>query len=113
MRIKKVREIRGYSQNYMATKLKISQEQYSYLENRQKKITEDCLNLIASVLGISVEQLRSFDPEEWLADDRAPISGGYISKLVIKSHENEIEAYKELIKNLRNEIEQLKKRIGG
>ncbi|HAO45977.1 MAG TPA: helix-turn-helix transcriptional regulator [Ferruginibacter sp.] len=112
LRIKKLREIRGYSQNYMSVKLKMSQEQYSYLENRQKNIAEEQIQVIATVLGISVDRLKSFDPERLLTEDDNPITGGYISRIVIRSHENEIEAYKELIKTLKTEIELLRRKNG-
>lgn len=36
-KIQKVREIKGFSQEYMARKLNISQEQYSYIEINKKQ----------------------------------------------------------------------------
>lgn len=51
-KIKKIRELRGFSQEYMAVKLKVSQEQYSYIETKQKNIPLPQKEEIAKLLGV-------------------------------------------------------------
>jgi putative transcriptional regulator len=61
--MKKVKEARGYTQEYMAKKLGIEQTVYSKIENdRKSKIREDRLEEIAKVLGVSVEDIKSPTP---------------------------------------------------
>lgn len=112
-RIQKIREIRGYSQDYMAKKLDISQEQYSYLENKQKTIPEKTVELIASVLGVTVEFLNVFDPDNIIHNTFNDSSNGYfnIEKLIIQGHERERHALNELITNLKSENSRLKKEL--
>lgn len=61
-KIKALKELRGYSQEFMAVKLKISQEQYSYLENKQKSVPDEKVQHMAFLLEVSVDFLKNFDP---------------------------------------------------
>lgn len=56
-RIRSIRENRGFSQQYMATKLNISANAYSKIELRQSKIYLDRLFQIATILNINIETL--------------------------------------------------------
>ena len=56
-RIRSIRENRGFSQQYMATKLNISANAYSKIELRQSKIYLDRLFQIATILDINIETL--------------------------------------------------------
>lgn len=58
-RIKKAREIKGYSQEYLAEELKISQSAYSDLENNKTKISLQHLERIARVLETDIIELLS------------------------------------------------------
>lgn len=61
-RIEKIRRLRGFSQEYMATKLKISQNAYSKIERGETKVTMEKLTEICNVLEIKLEKLQIFDP---------------------------------------------------
>lgn len=52
--IKKFRELRNYTQEYMAEMLGISQNAYSKIENGRTRLTTDRLKKIAGILEISV-----------------------------------------------------------
>ena len=67
-KIKKLREIRGYSQSYMASKLHVSQEQYSYLENRQRNISEKNIKTVLVLLNVSKEYFGNFDTDQLIQD---------------------------------------------
>jgi len=60
--IRKVREFRNYTQDYLAAKLDISQNAYSKIELGYSKITLDRLFQIAQILEVEVTQLLYFEP---------------------------------------------------
>ncbi len=60
-KIKKVRELRNYKQEYMAEKLGISQVSYSRVENGLTKLDLNRLSDIAHVLDVDPIFLLSFD----------------------------------------------------
>lgn len=55
--IKKYREMRNYSQRYVATKMKISQNAYSKIENNITQLTVHHLKLLSKILEIPVTDL--------------------------------------------------------
>ena len=59
--IRKVREFRNYTQDYLAAKLEISQNAYSKIELGYSKITLDRLFHIALILEVQVMELLYFD----------------------------------------------------
>jgi transcriptional regulator with XRE-family HTH domain len=63
--IRKVREFRNYTQDYLAAKLEISQNAYSKIELGYSKITLDRLFHIAIILDVEVMVLLQFDPEKY------------------------------------------------
>jgi transcriptional regulator with XRE-family HTH domain len=52
--IKKLRELRGYTQCYMAEELKITQGAYSLIENGKSKLDVQKLEQIAAILKIDI-----------------------------------------------------------
>ncbi|SFH29426.1 helix-turn-helix domain-containing protein [Pedobacter insulae] len=63
--IRKVREYRNYTQDYLAAKLEISQNAYSKIELGYSKITLDRLFHIALILEVEVMALIHFEPEKF------------------------------------------------
>ncbi|MFD0940014.1 helix-turn-helix domain-containing protein [Pedobacter boryungensis] len=63
--IRKVREFRNYTQDYLAAKLEISQNAYSKIELGYTKITLDRLFHIALILEVEVTQLLYFDQDKF------------------------------------------------
>ncbi|MES2650862.1 MAG: helix-turn-helix transcriptional regulator [Bacteroidota bacterium] len=63
--IRKVREYRNYTQDYLAAKLEISQNAYSKIELGYSKITLDRLFHIAIILEVVVMELLEFDEEKF------------------------------------------------
>ncbi|MGS2727471.1 helix-turn-helix domain-containing protein [Psychroserpens sp. BH13MA-6] len=67
--IKKIRELKGYSQEFLADQLNISQSAYSDLENDKSKVHLERLYKIALVLDVEItefiisETSRSVDKE--------------------------------------------------
>jgi len=57
LKIKMVRDLRGYSQDYVATKLGISQNTYSGYETNQTNISVKTLEKIAEILEVPASDL--------------------------------------------------------
>lgn len=62
--IRKTREFRNYTQDYLAAKLGISQNAYSKIELGYSRLTLERLFQISTVLEVEVMQLISFDDIE-------------------------------------------------
>lgn len=60
-KIRKIRNLRGFSQEQLAKKLNITAQAYSALEQNRTKLDIDRLNQIADALGVSVDDIESFD----------------------------------------------------
>ena len=63
--IRKVREYRNYTQDYLAAKLDISQNAYSKIELGYSKITLDRLFHIALILEVQVTELLYFEKDNF------------------------------------------------
>jgi len=61
-KIKTIRELRGFSQEYMAVKLDIAQNTYSKIERSQTKLSALALQKIAELLGVSPIDILSHHP---------------------------------------------------
>lgn len=84
--IRILRQLRNFSQEYMASQLGMSQTNFARIEKGQVSVTANILDQIAEVLGYSTEVLICFDPDK--------ISGfptGQACKPVDVKSENELE----------------------
>lgn len=61
--IRKIREMKNISQDYIARSLGISQAAYSALESDKTKIDEAKLLKIASILDVSTEAIKNFNEQ--------------------------------------------------
>lgn len=59
--IRKIRDIRGLSQEFVAEKLELSQSAYSKIEQGKTFLTEEVKEKIATVLGVSKKLLESYN----------------------------------------------------
>lgn len=60
-KIRKIRSLRGFSQDYMAEQLDMSQNNYSKIELGDIKITTDTLESIARIFDLKPEDVLTFD----------------------------------------------------
>ena len=65
-KIKNIRELKNFTQEYMAEKLDISQAAYSKMEKGDTKISQDKLNKIAEILEINPDDITDFDNKKVL-----------------------------------------------
>lgn len=71
--IRKIREHRNYTQDYLAAKLAISQNAYSKIELGYSKLTLDRLFQIAIILEVKVMDLINADHRNTIKIDLPPI----------------------------------------
>ena len=57
LRIRKLREAKGFSQDYMAKQLGITQSAYCKLESNNRKINFENINKITSALGVDIVEI--------------------------------------------------------
>lgn len=108
LRIKRVREYRNYTQQYMADILQLSQNAYCKIENGATKLTIDRLEIIAKILDVPVDSiLTSEKPVFNLENNQIDKFYGYIENL----HEENKELLLEQIRFLRDQNEKLIKTI--
>ena len=63
-KIRKIRDLRGYSQEYVAANLGMTQNSYSKIESDATNITVKRLDEIAKVLGVEVSTILGFDEKQ-------------------------------------------------
>lgn len=64
--IKKLRELKSLTQDYMAQELNVSQSQYQRMEAGQGKWTEEKINKAAEILDVPLEVLYEFDEKRYV-----------------------------------------------
>ncbi|SFE50120.1 helix-turn-helix domain-containing protein [Thermoflexibacter ruber] len=61
MKIKKLRELRNFTQEYMAKKLNMSTNGYGKIEREETDISYSRMQQIAEVLEVSISEIINFD----------------------------------------------------
>lgn len=115
-KIKTIRELRGFSQEHMASELGIAQNTYSKLETGQTKLSADTLKKVAEILGVLPVDIISNQPaiinfesnhgaqghvEHFYAYQRE-----FVEKMVV-SKDNEIQHLKDIITGLLRDKEMM------
>ncbi len=109
-RIKNLRELRNYTQDYMADKLNISQNTYSRLETGQVKLTIERVKEIAEILEVPFWELVNEQPVFNIWNNEVGVGQAQARKLYqtpVEMYENTISFLKEEIVQLREEKRQL------
>ena len=111
--IRRVREVRRYSQEYMANQLGMSQNNYSRIEKDEVKIDVERLRKIAEILQVDCQSIINFD-EQRINDSILAVhtnDSEVTMTHVIESFSREREQLKEQIRHLHEEIEFNRKTI--
>lgn len=61
LNIKKIRELKNFTQEYMAEQLKMSQRGYSKIENGEVDVSFTRIKEIAKILGLKATEIVGFD----------------------------------------------------
>ncbi|HLW09451.1 MAG TPA: helix-turn-helix transcriptional regulator [Fermentimonas sp.] len=100
-KIRKIRELKGFTQDYMALKLEMSQRAYSKLERDEIKLDWRRIEKISEILEIKPIDLVSFD-DNWIFHN-SPQSGKI--KTINNHFPEELKkSYEDRIKHLEEEI---------
>lgn len=106
LKIKKYRELKNYTQEYMAEKLDISQNTYSKIENGGIKLTVDRLKQISDILETPVEEIINGENQVYnFHNSNIEKFYGYIESL----HEDNKELTMTTIKILNDQLTYLQK----
>lgn len=108
LKIRQLRELRGFSQDYMASRLSISQRAYSKIERGEIKLDWNKISEIAVILEMDPVSLVSFD--EHLVFSALPVSRKSellqdgIPQKIIELYEERIAALEKEIIFLREQL---------
>jgi len=119
--IKEIRKKLGYSHEYMAHMLDLSQVAYTKLESNQTKLTVERLYKIAEILEVEIGELLDIQPSNQFNQTNKDSSTGYLQQIenfhqenkeqnekIIALYEQRIEDKETVITELKNIIELLR-----
>ncbi len=86
-RIKSVRKQKGYSHEYIAQELDISQAAYSKLEKNETKLTVERLYQLAEILETPINEFLNTNTDKIINQDLRDQSMGYIENLYQENKE--------------------------
>lgn len=86
-KIKSIRELKNYTQEYMAEQLGVTQAGYSKIEKGKTILSYVKLVEIARILEVSVEDILSFDSERYFSSFNKVI-GNNNGSILINTEEN-------------------------
>lgn len=106
-KVKKLRELKNFTQEYMAKQLGLSQSGYSKIEAGEVDLPQSRLKQIADVLGLKIEDILAFNEHVVFNVMHNQTGNG----LVINNNQlssNEKKLYEEQIELLKKEVSYLK-----
>jgi transcriptional regulator with XRE-family HTH domain len=112
-KIRKIRTIKGLSQDYIAEKLKISQVAYSDIENNKTKLSINRLESIGTIFEMKITDILTFDEKQVFNNTFNDTSKGFfnVQKVINDAFENERFSYKNEIQFLKEEIIYLRNKL--
>lgn len=106
-KIKILRELKNLTQEYVSSKLDITQPAYSKIENDATEITVSQLEEIAQIFGVRAEAIIGFDTESFVLDlSHSKKSTGIVINSQLSQDERAV--YLDYIQNLKDQISDLK-----
>lgn len=110
-KIRILRTIKGYSQEYMASKMNISQNAYSKMETGKSKISKENLKKIGNIMEMTSEEIEAMD-EHFIFNNHDQ-KGGQAAALMIlqNSIQKERELYERIIAEQKERIDDLEKKL--
>ncbi len=106
-KIKKVRELRGFTQEEMAQKLNISPQAYGKIERNETKLDLDRLKQIAAALEVDTEFITNFDEKQIFLNSQIGNKG----KVNYHHNDNVSTVLEAQIKQQQEEIAFLRKQV--
>ena len=110
LKIRVLREIKGYTQENMATELQISGKAYQKIESGETQLSISRLNQISKILEHSVIEILSFDESNIFENRKSkPEKVAPVTNVSIPDNNPIVDSKNDLIKNLQKEVKFLKK----
>ena len=110
IKIKKIRELKNVSQEFVATQLGLSIRAYSKIETGETQLTINRLNEISKALGIDPIEVLGFDDKQVFNNCK---QDGYIGINHINLPEKLIQQYEKTIAVLEDVVRLLKSLFGN
>jgi len=112
-KIKQLRELRNFTQSYMASELNLSLGGYGKIERDETEITLNRLKKIAEILKTDLSTILNFDSNQVfnLYKNKAATANGVVQNQQIIGDNGLDEVFRELredIKRLKDEVKDLK-----
>jgi transcriptional regulator with XRE-family HTH domain len=107
-KIKKIRELRNFTQKYLADELSLSQSAYSKIEMGETEITYARLEKIAAVFEMKLEDIITFSDNALLNFSNNTGNGNLIANVSYSLTEVLIKSYEDQIQSLKEEVSFLK-----
>ncbi|MFZ4436087.1 MAG: helix-turn-helix domain-containing protein [Flavobacterium psychrophilum] len=104
-KIKQIRELKNFTQDYVAQKLGLSTRAYSKIETGETQLTINRLNEISSILGVQPLEVLGFDDKKIFNINNSTGNNGYNNILY---PEKLIQQYEETIQALKEQVQLLK-----
>ncbi|MEO8534470.1 MAG: helix-turn-helix transcriptional regulator [Flavobacterium sp.] len=119
-KIKSLRELKNYTQQYMAEALEITQAAYSKIEKGKTNLSLNKLEKIAEILGVSIETLIKFDTKIYLDhltnekenSNQDNFKNQFKGNKVEKLYEEKIVLLELLLAKTDSELKQYKEKFG-
>ncbi|MFD2939141.1 helix-turn-helix domain-containing protein [Flavobacterium notoginsengisoli] len=118
--IKNLRELKNYTQQYMAEKLSITQAGYNKIEKGKTRLTFDKLIEISEILEVNIVDTISFDSQKYFnssnkvtGNKNGSINISTQSKKEIKLYEDKIFLLKKLLTRVDCELHSYKEKFGN
>ncbi|CAM3455959.1 helix-turn-helix transcriptional regulator [Flavobacterium chungbukense] len=119
-KIKNIRELKNYTQEYMAERLGVTQAGYSKIEKGKTSLSYEKLVEIGRILDVSVEDIISFDYDKYF-NNFNKITGNNNGSILINTdnssalkelYEDKIQLLEKLLNITENELERYKDKFG-
>jgi transcriptional regulator with XRE-family HTH domain len=101
--IKKLRELRNYTQQYLADQLEISLSGYGKIERNETDVSLSRLQQIADILGIDIHGILRFDDKHLFNLNNNEVANGQVNNY----YSGREELLERIIEQLRKENENL------
>ncbi|WP_435356587.1 helix-turn-helix domain-containing protein [Emticicia sp. SJ17W-69] len=107
-KVKKLRELRNFTQEFMAASLEMTPSGYGKIERNESEVTYQKLEKIAEVLGIKIEDIVNFNEKMVfnIMNNNTSNNGYVVNNNSISDNEKKL--YEQLIEQLREENKLLK-----
>lgn len=101
IKIKQIRELKNFTQEYVAQQLGLSTRAYSKIETGETQLTINRLNEISEILGVPPIEVLGFDDKQIFNNCK---QDGYIGINHINHSEKLIQQYEETIQALKDQV---------